>query len=308
MMKNVVVTGATSFIGFPLVKALLEKGYSVFAVVRPNSKSHQKLNSILSNALTIVECDMDNYNTLKDKISSKVDIVMHIAWNGTRVPERDNAEIQNENYNNSIALFDTASLMGCSRFISIGSQAECGKCEGLVTEEYNCKPITEYGKAKNRLCKELLRKSKETNITVGWLRLFSAYGPNDYEKTMIISSTKAMLNNESVDLTLCEQNWNYIYLDDVIQLLIALAEKYYESGIFNACSNENYKLKKYVEMMKSITNSKSVLNYGARSYGKEGMVSFTPSADKVMRVLDYKHFVPFEEGYRIVLKTIKQED
>ena len=48
MMKNVVVTGATSFIGFPLVKALLEKGYSVFAVVRPNSKSHQKLNSILS--------------------------------------------------------------------------------------------------------------------------------------------------------------------------------------------------------------------------------------------------------------------
>ena len=116
-----------------------------------------------------------------------------------------------------------------------------------------------------------------------------------------------MLNNEAVDLTLCEQNWNYIYLDDVIQLLIALAEKDYESGIFNACSNENYKLKKYVEMMKSITNSTSTLNYGARSYGKEGMVSFTPSANKVMDVLGYKDFVPFEVGYKIVLKSLRGE-
>ena len=306
-MKRIVVTGATSFIGFPLVKALLNKGYQVIAVVRKNSKSNSKLDEISNDALEIIECDMDNYNTLSNKISNKVDICMHIAWNGTRVPERDDAEIQKKNYDNSIALFNAASLLGCSRFISIGSQAECGKCEGIVTEEYNCTPITEYGKAKNKLSKELLKLGKEKNITIGWLRLFSAYGPNDYEKTMIISSTKAMLNNEAVDLTLCEQNWNYIYLDDVIQLLIALAEKDYESGIFNACSNENYKLKKYVEMMKSITNSTSTLNYGARSYGKEGMVSFTPSANKVMEVLGYKDFVPFEVGYKIVLKSLRGE-
>lgn len=306
-MKRVVVTGATSFIGFPLVKALLNKGYQVIAVVRKNSKSNSKLDEISNDALEIIECDMDNYNTLSNKISNKVDICMHIAWNGTRVPERDDAEIQKKNYDNSIALFNAASLLGCSRFISIGSQAECGKCEGIVTEEYNCNPITEYGKAKNKLSKELLKLGKEKNITIGWLRLFSAYGPNDYEKTMIISSTKAMLNNEAVDLTLCEQNWNYIYLDDVIQLLIALAEKDYESGIFNACSNENYKLKKYVEMMKSITDSTSTLNYGARSYGKEGMVSFTPSANKVMEVLGYKDFVPFEVGYKIVLKSLRGE-
>ena len=306
-MKRIVVTGATSFIGFPLVKALLNKGYQVIAVVRKNSKSNSKLDEISNDALEIIECDMDNYNTLSNKISNKVDICMHIAWNGTRVPERDDAEIQKKNYDNSIALFNAASLLGCSRFISIGSQAECGKCEGIVTEEYNCNPITEYGKAKNKLLKELLKLGKEKNITIGWLRLFSAYGPNDYEKTMIISSTKAMLNNEAVDLTLCEQNWNYIYLDDVIQLLIALAEKDYESGIFNACSNENYKLKKYVEMMKSITNSTSTLNYGARSYGKEGMVSFTPSANKVMEVLGYKDFVPFEVGYKIVLKSLRGE-
>lgn len=306
-MKRVVVTGATSFIGFPLVKALLNKGYQVIAVVRKNSKSNSKLDEISNDALEIIECDMDNYDTLSNKISNKVDICMHIAWNGTRVPERDDAEIQKKNYDNSIALFNAASLLGCSRFISIGSQAECGKCEGIVTEEYNCNPITEYGKAKNKLLKELLKLGKEKNITIGWLRLFSAYGPNDYEKTMIISSTKAMLNNEAVDLTLCEQNWNYIYLDDVIQLLIALAEKDYESGIFNACSNENYKLKKYVEMMKSITNSTSTLNYGARSYGKEGMVSFTPSANKVMEVLGYKDFVPFEVGYKIVLKSLRGE-
>lgn len=306
-MKRIVVTGATSFIGFPLVKALLNKGYQVIAVVRKNSKSNSKLDEISNDALEIIECDMDNYNTLSNKISNKVDICMHIAWNGTRVPERDDAEIQKKNYDNSIALFNATSLLGCSRFISIGSQAECGKCEGIVTEEYNCTPITEYGKAKNKLSKELLKLGKEKNITIGWLRLFSAYGPNDYEKTMIISSTKAMLNNEAVDLTLCEQNWNYIYLDDVIQLLIALAEKDYESGIFNACSNENYKLKKYVEMMKSITNSTSTLNYGARSYGKEGMVSFTPSANKVMDVLGYKDFVPFEVGYKIVLKSLRGE-
>lgn len=306
-MKNVIVTGATSFIGFPLVKELLKKNYTVYAVVRPNSKSNIKLNDLNCSFLRIIECSMDDYKNLDSFIKDPIDATIHVAWNGTRVPERDSHEIQFKNYQNSIDLYHSVKKLGSKRFISIGSQAECGKCIGLITEEYSCNPITEYGKAKNLLCNELQALAKKDQITLGWLRLFSAYGPYDYEKTMVISSTRAMLKNEDVNLTLGEQNWNYIYIDDVINLLIELLEKNYESGIFNACSNENLKLKEFVMKMRELANSNSKLNFGAVPYGKEGMVSFIPSSKKVEEVLNYSNFVPFEVGYKNVLESLKEE-
>lgn len=38
-MNNVIVTGATSFIGKHLIDALIEKGDRIAAVVRPHSKT-----------------------------------------------------------------------------------------------------------------------------------------------------------------------------------------------------------------------------------------------------------------------------
>ena len=136
-MKKVVVTGATSFIGAPLVKKLSDNNYYVYAIIRPNSSNIKNIE--LNNNVKIVECDLNDIYKLDTLIKDECDAFFHIAWNGTRVPERDNKDIQEKNYKNSINAYEVAKKLGCNTFISTGSQAEYGKCEGLIDE--NIVPI-----------------------------------------------------------------------------------------------------------------------------------------------------------------------
>lgn len=45
-MSNIVVTGATSFLGAAIVKKLLSEHHEVFAVVRPGSKNRDALRAV----------------------------------------------------------------------------------------------------------------------------------------------------------------------------------------------------------------------------------------------------------------------
>ena len=61
-MKNVIVTGATSFIGVHIIKEYLKNNCPVIAVVRPNSKNLDRLPK--NNLLTIVEIYIEKIETM----------------------------------------------------------------------------------------------------------------------------------------------------------------------------------------------------------------------------------------------------
>ena len=303
-MSKIVVTGATSFIGAPHVKKLEKCGHFIYAVIRPNSKNIDSI--IKSENVIIVECDMSNYDKLFDLIGSNCDAFYHIAWNGTRVPERDNYDIQFDNYKNSIKAFNAALKLGCSHFYSIGSQAEYGTCRGVVDENYTPSPKTEYGKAKLQTYKDLSKMSLNNNIKFGWIRLFSAYGMNDYSNSLVSFCIKKMTRNEDVELTTGTQNWNYIFIDDVVNILYRLfIFDTFKNEVFNVCSDDNRILKDYIIEMKTILKSTSKLLFGAKNYNNsEGIVSFIPSNKKVKDYLKYDKYVSFSNGICKILKSM----
>ena len=302
-MKKVVVTGATSFLGSKLVEKLVNQNCFVYAVVRPNTNN---INNIrLSSNVKTIQCDLDRIEDLTLLIDGNCDCFYHIAWNGTRVPFRDDKELQNKNYLSALKSYNVAKKLGCKTYISTGSQAEYGKCEGVITEDYNECPITEYGKAKLRSMKEIKQKAIKDDIKFGWIRIFSAYGPNDYDQTLISSCIEKMRKDESIQLTTCNQNWNYIYVDDVINILyeLMICDRY-KSEVFNVCSDDTRQLKEYVLEMKKIIKSSSDLQFGARDYNKsEGIISFSPSNKKVKEILGYTSFKSFEYGIKKMLEA-----
>lgn len=303
-MSKIIVTGATSFIGAPLVKKLVENGHVVYAVIRPKSKN---INTIIKDdRVRIVECDMNDYDMLPNLIDSTCDAFYHIAWDGTRVPERDDYDIQTKNYINSIKAFNSSLKLGCSQFYSVGSQAEYGTCVGKIDEDYPTLPKTEYGKAKLRTCTELSKMALASNIKFGWIRLFSAYGMNDYDNSLISFCLKKMINNEDVELTAGIQNWNYVFIDDVINVLYQLFVcETFKNEVFNVCSNDNRILKEYVIEIKDILNSSSKLLFGAKKYNdSEGIVSFIPSNKKVKEFLHYDEYVSFSDGIYKIIKSM----
>ena len=153
----------------------------------------------------------------------KIDVFYHLAWEGVRVPYRDDAILQNKNYKCAIKAMKAAKKLGCDTFIGAGSQAEYGICIGKIDENYHAKPSTEYGKSKLKAYETLKVIAKENNMKFIWTRIFSVYGVYDYEGTLVMSSLNKMKKNESIQLTQCTQNWDFIYVEDVARIMYLLA-------------------------------------------------------------------------------------
>lgn len=305
-MKNAIITGATSSIGVQLIKALLKDDFKVVAVVRPNSKNSSRLP--LDDKVKVVELDMDEIQLLVNNVEKTgYDVFYHLAWEGVRVPYRDDVDLQLANYNNTVKAFEVANELNCKVFIGAGSQAEYGRCIGKITEESEANPFSEYGKQKLHAYTTLSEVASKLDIRFKWVRIFSAYGIYDYENTLIMSTIKKMLNDEDVELTECSQNWDYISLAEVANILHLLATKECEDGVYNIASGQSKMLKEFVYDMKEISNSKSELKFGAIKYGSEGVVSFEPVVDKLTKNLNWKNELSFEKGIAELIDFIKQD-
>jgi len=199
---------------------------------------------------------------------------------------------------------NVAKRLGCSVFIGSGSQAEYGKCVGKIDENYETNPTTEYGKAKLKAYEALQKIAKENNIKFIWTRIFSVYGIYDYKGTLAMSTLDKMKRNESIPLTQCIQNWDFIYVEDVARVMYLLANTSCMEGIYNIASGESKQLKDFVLDMKKICKSRSELQFGAIPYNSEGIVSFEPIVDKLKQNLVWSCEVEFEEGIKRIVEFI----
>lgn len=298
-MKRVIVTGATSFIGAHLTESLIRRGYYVYAIIRPNSRNRFRLSAVSN--LDIVELDMGEYANIPFFVK-EADYFYHLAWDGVRSPKRDNVMIQQKNYECSVTTFNVANELKCKRFIGIGSQAEYGKMKGDVTETYPCMPVTEYGKAKLKTYTKLSGLAERCGMEFVWTRIFSLYGEYDDQGTLIMSCIEKMKNNENVPLTACTQKWDYLHVEDAVNALILLIEKQGVAGIYNIASGENRELKCYVEELKILLNSNSILEYGAIPYNSRRVVSFEPVVER-LRNIGWKPMISFSEGINTLIKN-----
>lgn len=302
-MKNILITGATSFIGSHLINILLDD-YKIFAVVRPDSKKKEILPK--NDNLIKVELNMNEYYKLPDKINEDIDTFIHFAWAGTRGNERNNKTIQEENYQYSMMALESAIALGTKTFMTAGSQAEYGPWinDYKQSENVDAKPNTEYGKIKLKFYENANKICSKNNMRFIEPRFFSLYGPGDFEGTMVISILKKMLSGIDCDLTEGIQKWDFLYIDDAVLGLKQLIETENAKGIYNFGYGESHILKEYIQIMYEITKSTSKLNWGVIPYPKTGIVNINPSVDK-LKSIGWVPKINFEEGIKRVIKLFK---
>ena len=124
---QVVVTGATSFIGAATVKKLMEAGHQVFAVVRPASSNMKHLETMAAGntpgSLSICPLDLAEIRTLHGFLA---DAWVHIGWDGAGSDNRTKRDVQQHNVTYALDAVEAAAALGCHRFLFTGSQAEYG--------------------------------------------------------------------------------------------------------------------------------------------------------------------------------------
>ena len=104
-MKKIIITGATGFIGVHLVEKWIDRGAEIYAVVRPSSKNIARLPKCRN--VHVVELELGCYEHLLN-IVGDADFFYHLAWEGARVPYRDDGLMQSHNYDCAIQAYDKA--------------------------------------------------------------------------------------------------------------------------------------------------------------------------------------------------------
>jgi len=118
-----IVTGATGFIGLALCRELLQNGYEVTAVIRPDTEKKDKLldlqkeNDSSGRSLQILEIPLNNINSLHTEHHIWADYFFHLAWNGSAGSAREDFEIQHTNIAYTADAVRTAKACGCAKVI-----------------------------------------------------------------------------------------------------------------------------------------------------------------------------------------------
>lgn len=301
-MKQVAITGASSFIGWRLCRKMAEEGWYVHAIVRENF-AREKIFQGIDN-LNILYCNMENYTSLLEKTDLReVSCAVLLAWDGTRGDARDEQRRQQKNVEDTEQAAKFFVNNGCQTIVLAGSQAEYGPNSGRkkINEDFPCMPNTEYGKAKLRLFTRLKEYCDKVNVRIIEPRFFSLYGVGDFEGTMVISMVRNMLSGSECNLTECKQIWNFMYVDDAVDALYRLIDNPKAEGVFNFGASESKPLREYVEIMKNLTKSTSRINYGAVSYPATGIVHTNPSVERLHSFVGDVHETDFETGINNIL-------
>ena len=178
-MTDVVVTGATGFVGHHVVELLHGRAGRVRAIVRPTSDTRQL------RALGVEACaaSLSDPASLHAALDGST-VVIHLA---AMTHARTEAELQRVNGQGTAALVDAAIAAGEStgkavRFVYLSSLAAVGpSMDGRpVTPATEPRPLTAYGRSK--LAGEVpVRTAGSRGLEAVILRAPAVYGPGDRE-------------------------------------------------------------------------------------------------------------------------------
>lgn len=299
---NVVVTGATSFLGRAMTDRLLKDGHKVYAVIRPASPNMGRLDKS-RRGLTLIERQLEELDTLDTVIEEPCQAFYHFGWDGSGSENRKNRAVQQKNVKDSLNALEGARRLGCSRFLFSGSQAEYGIHQEAMTEETECRPISEYGKAKLEFLEHAM---KQTEMEYIHSRIFSVYGPGDHPWSLVESCLKAFGNGEYISLGECTQMWNFLYVDDCIGALAALmSSEKPVSGVYNIGDGVSRPLRQYIRMMYETLGSHGSYSFGLRKPNAEGPANLIPDVRKLTEKTGWKPSVAFADGILRMYQEVK---
>ncbi len=300
-MKNVIITGATSFLGREVVNGLLKREYRVYALVREHSPNLKKLPQ--NDRLVLISGSLDELDKIKNYTDS-ANVFLHFAWDGSGDAGRQNKEIQLKNTGYSMKALEIAQQLKCRQFIFPGSQAEYGICNTEITEETECCPISDYGKAKLKFSEEAFVFCKSVNMDFIHLRIFSVYGSGDRMGTLIDSCIRKFNQGETMKMGPCSQKWNYLYIEDFANIIMQLIEKHCPSGIYNVASHDTRTLKDFVKEVYELSNRSGSYSFGEEIAKPEGVPVLIPVINKLENVIGRYSFTTFNDGIKRTMRDV----
>ena len=290
-------------IGTALINECIKKGIEVYAVLRASSGKKMRLPE--SEKLHMVDCSLEELETLPQKIMEKCDTFYHIAWGNTGENRNSSTELQSRNIAYTLAAVKAAYALGCRRFIGAGSQAEYGPMDvDKISPDSPVNPTTPYGAAKLASGQLARMLCKELGMECIWPRIFSVYGIYEKETTMVASGLRKMLAGEKTSFTPALQRWDYLFSADAGRAYYLIGEKGKDGAVYCVGSGKAAPLKDYIEIMAELTGAEET-GIGARPYPAGTVMNLCADISSLTEDTGFVPEYTFREGIRETITWLK---
>jgi nucleoside-diphosphate-sugar epimerase len=261
-MKRIVLSGGGGMIGANLAAQALAAGYEVLCLVRPGAGPQYHLAD--HPRLRRAEVGLDAYAQVQ--IEGRWDTFFHLAWEKTYGAGRGDVDGQWRNVQYTLDAVRLASRLGCQAFIGAGSQAECGPVWEPIGVDAPGNPLSGYGVAKYAAGKLSALLCTQLGLRHNWVRVLSVYGRLDKPYTLISTALAALQKGEPLELTRCEQIWDYLYERDAGAAFLSIGESGVDRRTYPLGSGQGRLLKDYLVELRQVCSSRSELIFGAKEY------------------------------------------
>lgn len=219
-MKVAIITGANGFIGKAVCKALLNNGVKVYAIVR----NKEAMNDLENENVIVIKGELGRYHMLSTQIPQNVDVFYHFAWEGASGVILSDPVQQIKNIGYTCEALQFAVEIKCKKFIMAGTINELELFQMMEAEKFPPRPACAYGIAKlasDFLCKTIANEKIHFNCAI----IGSCFGPGDMSRRIHNVFINAMLKGETPKLVKADNLHDWIYIDDVANMFVAIGEK-----------------------------------------------------------------------------------
>jgi dTDP-6-deoxy-L-talose 4-dehydrogenase (NAD+) len=277
---KVAVTGAAGFIGSHVLDALARRGdVEIVAVSRreiPAGRLPPGAGQVILDIAAPTDADYDRIG--------RPDVLVHLAWDGLPdylSPHHFETELPAQ-YRFLKMLIEG----GLRSLLVTGTCYEYGMLDGELAEETIAAPASPYAHAKIALHRRLELLKASIPFALTWARLFYTWGPGQGSGSIFPMLRAAVERGDSsFPMSPGEQIRDYLAVEEMARILVALALRQEDLGPVNVCSGVPVRMRALVEQWLECNGWKIALDLGKYPYPTYEPLAFWGSTEKLERLL-----------------------
>ena len=232
MRKNLLITGASGFVGYHLIQEALRRGDNVFAAVRKTSQ----LVHLQQSGINIVYPNFQNTELLKKELENWG--ITHIVHGAalTKAASQQEYDYANAVLARNLAQAAATAAIDLKSFVFLSSLAAMGpSTDGQpLIEEQPPAPVTRYGKSK-LLAEQYLAEVPSLPLT--GLRPTAVYGPREKDLFIVINMIRRgwefYIGKE-------KQQLSFVYVSDLVDLVFNALETPAAGSYYHVSDGQAY--------------------------------------------------------------------
>jgi GDP-4-dehydro-6-deoxy-D-mannose reductase len=294
LLKRILITGHTGFIGQHLVKFLKNK-YEIIGISRKSSD--EEIINIKKDVRKI---------TLKD-IPKKIDCIIHLAGlNDVGYCQENPSKCFDINIEGTQKMLEISRQRN-AKFIFVSTSHIYGIPKKLpISETHDRSPLSIY--AYSKLNGEILCESysKNFNLDITIARIFSVYGPNSPKHHVITKIINHFTKNKKLQLGNIYPKRDFIYVQDLITAIDILIKKGNGFNIYNIGRGESNSIKDIVNIISKITKKNAQIETDASKIRKMEIDEICSDTSKI-KELGWRPKYDLKRGLEITIKEISKK-